>query len=75
MKKFTLAPLALAIALVGCDSAKTPTATQEKPAVEQQKLLADSNPFSKKWGTAHEMPNFAVIKSEHYLPAFKAAIK
>ena len=75
MKKFTLAPLALAIALVGCDSAKTPTATQEKPAVEQQKLLTDSNPFSKKWGTAHEMPNFAVIKNEHYLPAFKAAIK
>ncbi|OIQ48422.1 MAG: peptidase M3 [Gammaproteobacteria bacterium MedPE] len=75
MKKFTLAPLALAIALVGCDSAKTPTATQEKPAVEQQKLLADSNPFSKKWGTAHEMPNFAVIKNDHYLPAFKAAIK
>lgn len=75
MKKFTLAPLALAIALVGCDSATTPTASQEKPAVEQQQLLADSNPFSKKWGTPHEMPNFAVIKSEHYLPAFKAAIK
>jgi peptidyl-dipeptidase Dcp len=75
MKKFTLAPIALAIILSGCGASKTETTQQTKPAVEQAQALTSTNPFYAKWGTPHEMPNFSAIKSEHYLPAFNAAIK
>lgn len=76
MNKFTLAPVALAIALSGCGASKTETAVEPAAKVEQTAVqtLAASNPFSGKWGTPHEMPNFAAIKNEHYMPAFKAAI-
>lgn len=75
MKKFTLAPIALAIALSGCGASKTETTQQAEPAVVAQvQTLAATNPFSAKWGTPHEMPNFSAIKSEHYLPAFQSAI-
>jgi len=72
MKKFILAPIALAIALSGCSALNNETA--QKETVTQTQQLAATNPFFAKWGTPHEMPNFSAIKSEHYLPAFKAAI-
>jgi len=75
MKKFTLAPIALAIALSGCGASKTESTQQAAPAVEQAQTIATANPFFAKWGTPHEMPNFSAIKNEHYLPAFSAAIK
>lgn len=74
MKKFTLAPIALAIALSGCGASNNETTQLKEVVATQTQQLAATNPFSKKWGTPHEMPNFSAIKSEHYLPAFKAGI-
>ncbi len=33
------------------------------------------NPFFEKWGTPYEIPDFARIKTEHYLPAFEEGMK
>jgi len=77
MKKFTLAPisLALALALSGCNNSTENNASVTPESSAQQAItLAASNPFSAPWGTPHEMPDFSKIKPEHYLPAFKAAI-
>ena len=35
----------------------------------------EENPLLAKWDTPFETPPFDKIKSEHYLPAFKEAIK
>lgn len=80
MKTFALAPIALAIVLTGCNPSETPkTATTEKAqsgesAMSETNKLAMSNPFAKPYNTPHEIPDFAKIKTEHYLPAFKAGI-
>ena len=36
--------------------------------------LSQANPFAKDYDTPYEAPDFARIKPEHYMPAFKAAI-
>jgi len=77
MKKFTLAPisLALALALSGCNnSTESNNSTTSTATAQQAVTLAASNPFSTPWATPHQMPDFSKIKPEHYLPAFKAAI-
>jgi len=74
MKKFTLAPIALAIALTGCGVSYNETTPSKEAEITQKQRLAVKNPFFSKWGTPHEIPNFSAIKSEHYLPAFKAGI-
>ena len=33
------------------------------------------NPFFSEWGTPYEIPDFAKIKTEHYLPAFEEGMK
>lgn len=33
------------------------------------------NPFFKEWGTPYEIPDFAKIKTEHYMPAFEEGMK
>ncbi|MBP5341368.1 MAG: M3 family metallopeptidase, partial [Bacteroidales bacterium] len=33
------------------------------------------NPFFSKWNTPYEIPDFSRIKTEHYMPAFKEAMK
>ncbi|MCR4659181.1 MAG: M3 family metallopeptidase [Bacteroidales bacterium] len=33
------------------------------------------NPFFGQWNTPYEIPDFAAIKTEHYMPAFNEAIK
>ncbi|MDP2561103.1 M3 family metallopeptidase [Psychrobium sp. 1_MG-2023] len=75
MKKFSLAPIALALALTGCTgSEKAPeTKVQTTQAVNAVQLEA-SNPFSQPWTTPHGIPDFPKINTEHYLPAFKAAM-
>jgi peptidyl-dipeptidase Dcp len=40
----------------------------------KQNKMAD-NPFFSDWGTPYEVPNFAEIKPEHYIPAFEEGIK
>ena len=78
MKKFALAPIALAVALTGCASLETSQTTTKEytqaAIVNITSELAMSNPFAKPYGTPHEIPDFAKIKTEHYLPAFNAGI-
>ena len=33
------------------------------------------NPFFAPWGTPYEIPDFAKIKTEHYMPAFEEGMK
>ena len=33
------------------------------------------NPFFSEWNTPYEIPDFSRIKTEHYMPAFKEAMK
>ena len=33
------------------------------------------NPFFSNWGTPNEIPNFAAIKADHYMPAFQEGMK
>ena len=33
------------------------------------------NPFFNEWGTPYEIPDFAKIKTEHYMPAFQEGMK
>ncbi|MCG9696813.1 M3 family metallopeptidase [Shewanella sp. Isolate11] len=84
MKGYTLKPLvsamALTFALSACSSSSDDSANQSQSVSEQQ-LVAQTiiknnatNPFFKPYNTFMEMPDFAHIKPEHYLPAFKAGI-
>lgn len=45
-------------------------ATAATPAVAQK-----SNPLMQDWNTPHQTPPFSQIKTEHYAPAMRAAIK
>jgi len=76
MNKFTLAPvsLALALALTGCNSSENKESKTAEPAAQVEKVML-ANPFFAPWGTPHEIPDFAKIKNEHYIPAFDKAIK
>ena len=74
MKIFTLAPIALTLALAGCGESNLDSTQTQKVVTTQTQQLSADNPFSAPWGTPHETPNFAVIKNAHYLPAFKAGI-
>ncbi|RTR39579.1 M3 family peptidase [Shewanella canadensis] len=81
MKGLTLKPLVSAIALtfaLGACSSST-TATNEAnvaPNVVAQQIIENNatNPFFKPYDTYMGIPDFDKIKTEHYLPAFKAGI-
>ncbi|ABV87180.1 M3 family metallopeptidase [Shewanella pealeana] len=84
MKGLTLKPIvsavALALALSACGASNiskdTSTETQIAPKVVAQQIIDNnaSNPFFKPYDTYFGIPDFAKIKPEHYLPAFKAGI-
>ncbi|ABZ76988.1 Peptidyl-dipeptidase Dcp [Shewanella halifaxensis HAW-EB4] len=84
MKGLTLKPIvsavALALALSACSasnpSTNTSTQTLVAPNVVAQQIIDNnaSNPFFKPYDTYFGIPDFAKIKPEHYLPAFKAGI-
>ncbi|MCL2914265.1 M3 family metallopeptidase [Shewanella corallii] len=85
MKGLTLKPLvsamALALTLSACGGDEKPqtqaAAETKQPAAEQQAenvQVAAANPFFEEYNTTHGIPDFAVIKTEHYLPAFKEGI-
>src|SRR6056297_1421422 len=42
---------------------------------DEQDAQHSDNPFFQTWETPHGTPPFDKIKTEHYLPAFKEAIK
>ena len=81
MKKFALAPIALALAITGCVSTEKEQKNITNSAISMSRVdhvaaakLALSNPFANAYNTPHEIPDFAKIKPSHYLPAFKAGI-
>ena len=71
MKIRYLAPLAIAIALAGCQQN---VATSNVVKVEQADVTA-SNPFFSEYDTPHGIPPFDEIKKSHYLPAFYHGIE
>ncbi|NRA59580.1 MAG: M3 family metallopeptidase [Psychrobium sp.] len=76
MKKFSLAPIALAILLTGCSASNTdklPMIADNSEMIQAAQLAAD-NPFASSWDTPHNIPDFAKIDNAHYMPAFKAAV-
>jgi len=66
MKIRYLAPLAIAIALAGCQQNMTST---DVAKVEQVATTAN-NPFFSEYDTPHGIPPFDKIKKSDYLPAF-----
>ena len=71
MKAHFIAPIALAIALAGCQATDTTTQTS---AVNQQTTINQDNPLFHPYDTPHGMPPFEQIKKAHYLPAFEFGI-
>ncbi|WP_394203633.1 M3 family metallopeptidase [Shewanella waksmanii] len=83
MKGLTLKPIvtamALTFALGACSNTDGQQATDngnQAPNVVAQQIIENnaSNPFFKPYDTPYGIPDFAKIKTEHYLPAFKAGI-
>ena len=71
MKIRYLAPVAIAIALAGC---QPNTTAPDVVKVEQVESTA-SNPFFSEYDTPYGIPPFEKIKKTHYLPAFYHGIE
>ena len=69
MKINHLVAASAAVLLVACSEAPAPEA-EEAPA----EPMAASNPMLEDWDTPFGVPPFDRIESEHYLPAFRAAM-
>ncbi|GGP39259.1 M3 family metallopeptidase [Shewanella saliphila] len=79
MKGATLKPIVASIALIfalnACSVSSTQQASVEAPlTAEQIKQQHADNPFFKPYGTFFEMPDFAQITTDDYMPAFEAGI-
>jgi peptidyl-dipeptidase Dcp len=77
MKKFILAPIAVAMLLGGCSSYQQndATANANKSQAVAVQNVEQQNPFFKPFDTPYGIPPFEKIKHEHYLPAFKKGIE
>jgi peptidyl-dipeptidase Dcp len=71
MKPLFLAPIAIAIALAGCQSNDSNQAAVSPQQVEK----AHSNPFFEKFDTPYGIPPFEKINKSDYLPAINHGIK
>jgi len=71
MKPSLFAPVAIAIALAGCQS----NDTNKTVAVPQQIEKVQNNPFFKAFDTPYGIPPFEQIKKSDYLPAINHGIK
>jgi peptidyl-dipeptidase Dcp len=73
MKKQLLAPLAIAIALAGCqpDNSNKNQTQAEKQVTSQAE---HANPLFSEFTTPHGIPPFDKIKKSDYLPAFEQSI-
>ncbi len=69
MKINHLVAASAAVLLVACSEAPAPEAE------EAAQPVAASNPMLEDWDTPFGVPPFDRIESEHYLPAFRAAIE
>jgi peptidyl-dipeptidase Dcp len=65
MKKILWLSIAGLFAFTACN--------QEQASTENQNEM--KNPFMEEWNTPYGTPPFSQIKEEHYVPAFKEAIK
>lgn len=72
MKTRYLAPLAIAIALAGCQQNNT---TVNVAQVEQKVASTANNPFFAEYDTPYGIPPFDKIKKSDYLPAFYHGIE
>lgn len=63
MKKLLIMTLPLILFAVACNNA------------DKQDAKESDNPFFQSWDTPQNTPPFDEIKTEHYMPAFKEAIK
>ncbi|WNC67517.1 M3 family metallopeptidase [Thalassotalea nanhaiensis] len=73
MKARILTPIALAIALAGCNSATTET-TASTEVAQQTVNVEASNPFYQEYDTPFGIPPFEKIKMAHYKPAMEKGI-
>ncbi|QDP00778.1 M3 family metallopeptidase [Thalassotalea sp. PS06] len=78
MKKHLLTPIALAIALAGCQSENKEQAANQQAATEQVAQTSasaeQSNPFYSEYDTPFGIAPFEQIKIEHYMPALEKGI-
>ncbi|WP_350431100.1 M3 family metallopeptidase [Shewanella sp. H8] len=78
MKGSSLKPLfagiAVVFALSACSSPTAETTTEMVLSVTQIKQQHADNPFFKPYGTFFEIPDFANITTDDYLPAFEAGM-
>lgn len=76
MKVQVLTPIALAIALAGCQpkDAAQQTSQTAPTAVEQAQNVAAENPFYQEWDTPFGIAPFEKISIEHYQPALEKGI-
>lgn len=72
MKTRYLAPLAIAIALAGCQQNNTSVNVAQ---VEQKVVSTANNPFFAEYDTPYGIPPFEKIKKSDYLPAFYHGIE
>jgi len=72
MKSHFIAPIALAIALAGCQSNDI---SEPSTQIAQEQTITQANPFFGEFDTPHGMPPFAKIQKTHYLPAFYHGIE
>jgi len=72
MKTRYLAPLAIAIALAGCQQNNTSANVAQ---VEQKVVSTANNPFFAEYDTPYGIPPFDKIKKSDYLPAFYHGIE
>jgi peptidyl-dipeptidase Dcp len=77
MKRYFIAPVAIAIMLAGCQPASTETSTTvtQQATKTVTKTAEQSNPFFSDYNTPYGIPPFEKIKKAHYLPAFEHGIK
>lgn len=78
LKRSALAlAVTLSLVLSGCSKQVDEQQTQDESIIASdidQSTLAD-NPFFQEWDTPFNTPPFGQIKTEHYKPAFQAAMK
>ena len=72
MKSHFIAPIAMAIALAGCQSSNI---SEPSTQITQEQTVTQANPFFGKFDTPYDMPPFAKIQKTHYLPAFYHGIE
>ncbi len=75
MKIHLIAPVAIALALSGCQNSTTVTTSVVEQPVQKQQQQQQTNPFFSKYDTPYGIPPFEKIKKAHYLPAFYHGIK